>query len=210
VYEKIFSQAVLPEPVQILGLAMRPYSLGHELWLIRQDNPLSLLDASSTSVTAPKFLEAVLICSQTFDEISGMNRDWLIGLKLKLWNRRVKRFNIFDELEKFKKYQAAGSLEFPCQLPSQSADSGPSRYLGAPMLIRVHQFLVLNFRLTESQAWDYPFGLAKMHNAAWMEDNRRMEIKNAQDLKVDAERAKWMADHPDDGIEIIGKEEADA
>jgi len=78
------------------------------------------------------------------------------------------------------------------------------------MLIRVHQFLVLNFRLTESQAWDYPFGLAKMHNAAWMEDNRRMEIKNAQDLKVDAERAKWMADHPDDGIEIIGKEEADA
>jgi hypothetical protein len=68
----------------------------------------------------------------------------------------------------------------------------------------------LHFRLTEGQAWDYPFGLAKMHYATWMEDARRMEVKNESDLKVDVERAKWMAEHPDDGIEILEKEVADA
>ena len=200
-YEKLFAQAVLPAPVQVFGRELKTYSLGHELWFERQD----LLPVTALNVSTAAFL-----CLQNASEISGMNHDFLIRLKLKIWNRHIRKFNLFNEFKKFEAYRTAGSLELPCQSPAQSFDATPSRFLGSPFLIRLEQFLVLHFRLTESQAWDYPFGLAKMHYATWMEDARRMEVKNESDLKVDIERAKWMAEHPDDGIEILEKEAENA
>ncbi len=207
-YEDILSQAVLPAPVQVLGLALKPYSLGHELWLIRQDNPLAILFGNSKPIPAASLLEAALICEHTFDENREMNSSLWETFKIPHWAKRAaKKFNAFSELEKFQKYRDECLVEFPCQSPAKSSDSAPSRYLGAPFLIRVHSFLVSQFHLTSSQAWDEPFGFAKMRYAAWMEDNRRMEIKNESDLAVDAEREKWMKEHPDDGIEILSKED---
>ena len=193
--------------MQVLGLAMRPYSLGHELWLIRQSNPFALFAESPSHLTVPaKFPEAVLICSQSFEEAGAMNSDWLIRLKLKLWNRRTAHMNLFTEADIFRKYQSEGALRFPCNPPKQSSDSAPSRYVGAPFLIRVHQFLVMNFRLTQNEAWDFPFGLAQMYHAAWLEQNNQSEIKNEQDIQVDAEREKWMKEHPESGVEIVKEE----
>ena len=194
--------------MQVLGLAMRPYSLGHELWLIRQDNPLAVLFSDSKPIPAASLLEAALICEHTFDQNRAMNSSLWETFKIKLWAKRAgKKFNAFAELEKFQKYRNECLVEFPCQSPASSSDSAPSRYLGAPFLIRVHSFLVSQFHLTNSQAWDEPFGFSKMRYAAWMEENRRMEIKNEMDLKVDEAREKWMREHENDKPEIVGKED---
>ena len=39
----VFADALRPSPVRILRLPMRPYSLGHELILLQQRNPLLFL-----------------------------------------------------------------------------------------------------------------------------------------------------------------------
>jgi hypothetical protein len=196
VYEKLLAQAVLPAPVQVCGIALRPYSLGHELWLIRRDNPLALFSFSAeVQILGKHLLEAVLFCSQPFGEITDKEIP-------------DKEIDLPAEFKTFREYQLAGSLELPCQLPASRPDDQPSRYLGAPFLLRLHLFLVKEMNLTDEAAWNHPLGFAKMRYAAWMEENQRMEIKNEQDMQVDADRAKWMAEHPGDGIEILETKEA--
>lgn len=206
-YEKLLAQAVLPAPVQVLGLAMRPYSVGHELWLIRQDNPLATFSAGRGTVTAAHLFEAALICEHTQEQNLRLNSSLYELYKIKRWSKRAAvKFNAFTELKKFQAYRDAGSLELPCQLPAQSSDSGPSRFLGAPFLLRLHLFLTTQCRMNDSEAWDSPFGFAKIRHAAWLEENRRLEIKNEQDVKVDEARAQWEREHPESGLEIISNE----
>lgn len=40
-HEPLLSRAAAPTKTVVLGLLMRPYSLGHELFLLREDNPMA-------------------------------------------------------------------------------------------------------------------------------------------------------------------------
>ena len=163
-------------------MRLRPYSLGHELWLIREQNPLAL--EVGGDVTAKALLEAALICSQSHAECERMSRDWFLPLKLKLWTRRIQkgRFNYFDELESFRIHQASCSVSFKCSRPSRPT---PSRAMGTPFVLRLNQFLIEILRLTEAQAWDYPFGLAQMRFQAHHEEQGALEVENPHDASFD-------------------------
>ena len=100
-HEPALSRAALPAPVVCLGMLLRPYSLGHELWLIRESN--AALRGSIDGLPA-----AVLICSQTWDELKAMRSDHLLSLKLWLWKRRTRKLNRETELSAFLSYRAEG------------------------------------------------------------------------------------------------------
>lgn len=172
---------------------MRPYSLGHELHLLREQNPL--LSGGSGNVARADLAQAVLICSQTFEECRRMSFDWLIPLKLWVWRRRTRKLPIGPHVQAFLEYRQDGVRQFPGSNVTHS-DRAPGRQAGAPFLLRLYQFLVIEFRLTPSEAWDYPLGLAQMQFSTYWEEKGGFEIYNEHDAihdeavrKLDEEEA---------------------
>lgn len=183
-HEAALAQAALPAPTMILGLEMRPYSIGHEIWLIRQENPLVI-----GGEPEPRHVrEAALICCETWKGALAMRKDWLIVPKLKLWKWRTRKENLALAMADFYNYRRGGCLNFktePSGRPGQA-----TRLLGAPFLIRLIQFLVSTLRKTEEEVMDYPIGLAQMHYSAWLETEGCLQVYNEHDEKRD----KWIAE----------------
>ncbi len=194
-HETLFAQAALPAPARVLGLTLRPYSLGHELWLIREQNVFAVHHREKVSqLQILRHLPAaVLICSQTFDELQAVNTDLLFGLKAWIWRRRVKRMDVKGEVRGFMRYLQEGCLDFPGETPTKTRQSRES---GAPYLLRLHDFLMRHLGKSETEAWDYPLGLAQMRYAAFCEQEGCWEIQSEYDLEYAKARDEWMAQNP--------------
>jgi hypothetical protein len=50
----------------------------------------------------------------------------------------------------------------------------------------LQQWLILYLRLSEVEAWDYPYGLAKCRWACYWEQEQGLKIYNAHDAEFDA------------------------
>jgi hypothetical protein len=171
-HEPLLRRAAMPAPTRVLGLPLRPYSIGHELLLTSEDRP------AQTQLQA--LAAAVLICSNTFEENRRMPSDLLLTLKIKLWNRRIRKMDLARELLAFAAYRNEGSLEFPLSEFDSSGSSGHAP--GSPLILQLQQFMMLNFRLSENEAWDYPFGLAKQRWCAFYEREGGLRIKNRHEM----------------------------
>lgn len=200
-HEAAFAKAALPAPARVLGLNLRPFSLAHELWLIREQNPLSIHHSGDLTIETLKAAlpEAVLICAQRHEEIRAMSRDLFIGLKLWLWRRRLRDLDGDAELAAFLEYRTLGTLNFP----DEPADGEPGRELGAPLLLTLHAH-VMSLGHSESLAWDYPYGLAQMRFAAAAEMQNRLKIKNRFEAAHDQAFAEWEKQHPGNTLKFEG------
>lgn len=183
-HEAAFAKAALPAPAVILGLPMRPYSIGHELWLTRQKNPL----AGQGDCSRAQLEEAALVCSESWAGAREMNRDWLMIPKIKLWKWRMRKESTARAVELFRNYRAEGSITFPNESPNRGGQA--SRIPGAPFLLRLIRFLMDQNRLKESECLDYPLGLAHMHYCAYWESQGALEVYNEHDATRDA----WIAE----------------
>jgi hypothetical protein len=161
-------------------MLLRPYSLGHELWLSKLGNPLWFSDYANPR----ELYEAVLICSQTWRQIDQMPWEPLIRLKLWIWKRRSRKMNFKTELLKFSAYRDSGQVEFPLSEVTEPT-RGQSRLPGCPFLLRLQQWLMLNLRLSEAESWDYPYGMAKCRWACHWEQEEGLRIYNAHDAEFD-------------------------
>lgn len=179
-HEPLLARAALPAPVRILGLVLRPYSVGHELFLIRE----------TSEHAAPgigELCRAVWICAHTWDENRLAYTDPLARFKLWVWRKRLPKYACFPEaLSAFVRYRINGSLEFPPSEVLRTDRPGSDHLIGSPFLLRLQQFLMLELGFSESQAWDYPYGLAKCRWAAWCEEQGHLDIYNAQEEEFDA------------------------
>lgn len=180
-HEAALAQAAVPAPAVVLEMLLRPLSLGHVLLL----SDLRL-DASGEALPT-----AVLICCQTWQENLSTRQDRFINFKLWLWRRRIARAartipNYYtNELSKLQRYIEAGSLEFPAS-DVFKPDRGPApRLPGTPFVLRLQQWLITHLRLSETEAWDYPFGLSKMRWAAHWEQEGGLDIYNSHDEQFD-------------------------
>jgi hypothetical protein len=202
-HEAALAAAALPAPAFVLGMELRPYSIGHEIFLIRESNPLALYGESSRhggsvpvlpssaparpSDIRPSLAQAVLICCQSFEESRRICREWFAPLKLSLWRRRVAKLDTSTELVKFREYQLFGSLDFKHSSvvkPGQTISRTP----GSPFLLRLYQFLITHLQETPQSAWDYPLGLAKMQWQAYWESEGGLDIEN----ETEQEFEKWV------------------
>ena len=191
-HDAAFSEAAISGPSRdsfILGMVLRPYSIGHELCLQKSRNCLVCEDVGPIGGMGSRggmdpevaaLFEAVLVCSQTWREIERMERDRLIWLKMRIWGWRVRKANIQEGIKAFCRYRLAG-YSFP---PSKPVGEG-GRRPGGPVLARVIQFLVMRMRMTEVEAMDYPLGLAHWHFSTWLEGEGTLNIQNAAEKEFD-------------------------
>ena len=125
--------ATMPEPWQILGLRLRPFSLGHYKLLRRFD--CAFVAEESREGTRADLLLGVLCCSMLVDEFAKLVcnpaklkwfswlREWLycsrfnlpmpvneLDAQLRLWGRKIKWFNLESRVNMFKEYIAQQSV----------------------------------------------------------------------------------------------------
>ena len=186
-HEAALAQAALPAQSVILRLPLRAFSLGHLLRLVRHANPLITMSGDGfNDLPAPAqrtaLLWAVAICNQSWRQNQRRHR-WL-----RLWGWTVRNANWPLEIAEFRNYMADGSEDFPAELPRDN-EAGV-RFIGAPELIRLYQFL--GAHLPEREAalygdtlWDYPLGLARMLMTAYAETEGHMEIYNHRHAEHD-------------------------
>ncbi len=186
-HDAAFAVAALPSPARVLGLSLRPYSIGHELWLLREDSPFAKEDRVSTGPDSRSdLIRAVWTCSLTWKEIRGGRADWLKPLKLAIWTARLTRMD-FDQAETaFRDYLLLGSD----LAPTDRDPKDTSRPLGGPHLARLILFLIRELRKTEEEAFDYPMALANWHYATWLEKEGAVRVLNEDEVGF----LKWVAE----------------
>jgi hypothetical protein len=195
-HEPLFAQAALPAETTICGVPLRPYSLGHELYLIREKSPLLF----GGEALPPDLFQAIWICGSTWNEMQRPGYlDWL-----KLWiiDRRVRKCgDCAEEIEAFLQYRANGCLEFPLSEIAKPS-SGPSpRQAGAPFIGRLHHFLVTQYRLSIAEAWDFRCGEAKMRWMTHWEQEGGLDIYNDHDASFD----RYIQEQEARGKELNGR-----
>jgi hypothetical protein len=191
-HEAALSFAALPAPVRIFGLPMRPYSLGHEMFLIREQNPI--LSGDSATVSREKLAQAVLICSSSFQECRRFHSDYLASLKLAIFRRKTRKIDHGPEIEAFFEYRKDGTKSLPGG--RQTVKDADGRIAGAPFLLRLYQFLVVDLNTDPDAAWDYPLGLAMFQFATYWEERGTYsvfseldQLQNEALAALDAEEA---------------------
>jgi hypothetical protein len=190
-HEPLLALAALPAQAAVCGIPLRDYSLGHEVFLTRESNAFTLdfdehgrIREKLPEIFHGDLLEAVWICSSTWLECKQASASWSYLLKLWLLKRKVKRCNIAREAAAFREYRNMGSLMFPLSDITDPRKPTP-RPPGAPWILRLHAFLVAQYRLTIPQAWDFPLGEAKMRWGQFYEQEGGLNIYSEADASFD-------------------------
>lgn len=213
-HEAVLARAAMPPSVVCLGLLLRPYSIGHAVLLIR-DN---LIDAEPD---LPHLAQAVLICCQSWRENERMQFDRWLNFKLWIWKRRIRRQMTEDrrqnpssvlrplssELAVFRSYLEAGNAEFRISDAPRPEYSTSPRMPGSPFMLRLQQWLMTHFGLSEEAAWDYPLALAKMRWCAHWEQEGGLDIYNEHDAEFDRYVAEQEAKGAE-ALEVISNQKA--
>lgn len=198
----------MPAPAIVLGMLLRPYSIGHELCLLRYGNPL----AEGNESTPNQLSRAVLTCCQSWRENQRMIFDPLLSFKLLLWRFRrnvspaLRKLTFQEELKTFTTYRDAGSLEFPLAEVVRP-DRGPApRPPGSPFQLRLYEFLHQRWTREDAKEWrtpwDYPLGLAKMRWASHWEEEGGLEVQNHFDAERDRKEMEFWLEQEKEGQKL--------
>jgi hypothetical protein len=212
------ADAVLPPRAVVLGLPLMPYSIGCELQLHREESPFLLLsraafDALPAEAQCLALIRAVTICCKSPTDRPIRWRWCLAGCPVRLWPFKtvIQLGNGADfplAVAEFRNYIEAGRLEFRAELPS--GDDAPLRYIGAPEILRLYQFICRHIPRQEiaiwgKSAWDFPLGFARMLAQAHAEEQGGLEIFNHKTKVVEdymtqceAGRIAWQCATTDD------------
>jgi hypothetical protein len=192
-----FADCARPTPVAILRLALMPYSLGHEVLLLKERNPFVMCHVEQFSdlpleqqIYAVK--RAALICSQGWRSNHGRQK-WL-----RLWGWLTSKSDYALAIAEFRNYLNEGRM-LPSP-PSRHAvevlygkEDEKGRAMGSPLAAQLYNYVCANlgkFNVTPATAWDAPYSLAGMLYFAELESAGQIRIENAAEAGEQAELEK--------------------
>jgi hypothetical protein len=157
-----YLRAAVPEPVQVLGLRLKPFSLGHYLLLAR----FNCAYVTGATPTLGDLVLGALVCSQTYaDALDFLSGDWQQDVQK--WDVKLTRQNVDwkSRVTLLADYIRAGMVT-----PAYSATEGGSSPSGAPWteLLRVG---LLEMGLTEEEVLNRPLALSWWSYLTWREVN---------------------------------------
>lgn len=194
-----YASACIPDSFTVLGLRLKPLSLGHYLMMTRFG--CAYASDTETTIGLDDLVTGALICSMTFEECNAffdlpkieffslrnfrsLGRAWYLskklgptGYEIRLWGeeftKQVKKsqtFNILSEAQRFQRYILASS-EMPHYYDGDNKTDKPS---GAHWSIGLHSFLLT--RYSESEAMNLPIKQAFMEYCKWAEEQGTIEL----------------------------------
>jgi hypothetical protein len=155
-----YLQASIQEPVNVLGLNLNPFSLGHLFLMRRYECPFASDDPNEMAGCGDLML-ACVICSRTYEEflefIHDIDFKWLNewDKKVSKWFRK-KQLDALEEFQKFNNYRQT-ALYIPYVSPTSSDPGTPS---GAHWSMTIYQFMTKELGYTTSEALNMPLAQA--------------------------------------------------
>jgi hypothetical protein len=149
--------AVVPEPVRILGLELKPFSAGHILLLHRTGNVFAV----GGELSEEHLASAVFLCAQDFRAGLASLSDPETPKWIAKWRKKVGAFDLSASVQLFQDYIKNGS-EFPLQYsakPQKGVASVPITNLPAVHVVRCQ--LKHYYHVSEDEFWNMPWGLAQ-------------------------------------------------
>src|SRR3954467_10158855 len=105
-----YFRAAIPEPFRILGLKLKPFSLGHYFTLKRFDS--AFVADETRKATREELIFAVLVCSMDHrDFLEFIERPRAVEKECKRWGKKCGIFDFPSKLELFKGYLAEGTKQ---------------------------------------------------------------------------------------------------
>ena len=210
--------ALLPDPVRVLGLTLRPFSLG-ALNMLQRKKCTSFVDGFHKSPESiinyvSDFLTTVLVCSMTYEEMREADEQDVITLcerivykdktfrefyKKAVFSSYVQRWN--EEIEKACSDNSINMLQEMAKVQEYIKQSfaGPDSYpiendkdntfrSGAPWEQSLRDFLLTKY--TVSEAMNLPLALAFWEWSKEAENNKQISIKTDDDMDAIKELKK--------------------
>lgn len=202
-HEHLFSNSAFAEGASVLNLALRPYSIGHEILLHKISNPLATYSRESLKelpedVQRGKLFSAVFICART----------WKQNHARITWPRLTMLFRMHletaVEVEKFQQYRAIGCADFP-MVKMPRVKGAPYHYFGAPEAARLLMFAQQNElqRLCAADtAFDVPMAFARMLYLAHLETEGAVWVENYHDRETQVRQEEWKKSNPENTFSV--------
>jgi hypothetical protein len=169
-----YLQQVIPDPFTILGLELRPLSIGRLLLLHR----FGLL-ASGHLKDFPDLVLAVMICSRPVSEVSAFLRSRRLPLAMWLWRKRVGR-NPERMATAFGLFQRYAKRP---QIGVNTHDNEPEGAPGAPWLQHLRVELLSKCHWTIGDIEERPYGEAVWDYYTYWENLGKLDIDEGERLE---------------------------
>lgn len=99
-----FFKAAIPEPFVILGLRLKPFSLGHYILMNRFE--VAFVAAGEATADIPDLVLGVLICSKTYDDFLAFIDREDCQKQVEEWGEKIGMFEFVDKVKIFSEYIA--------------------------------------------------------------------------------------------------------
>lgn len=193
-HDATFADAFRPPRFTVLRLDLMDFTIGHELLLWQRRNPLVVtpheeFNQLPWNVKIKALSQAVLICCRRTPR-------WASA-----WGRRCSRLDFDAEVQTFRDYRAAGSLDLPtAKMPKTQGH--PYHYFGGPELARLINYVTRRHSVMiqthfSGSPLNFPLGLARILYLVEAETDGGVWIKNHLDLEADVQRAAYEKAHPE-------------
>lgn len=191
----------IPTPYRILGLRLRPFSLGHLLILER-------IECGYITGEDPKFEDlilGVLFCSMTWEEGCALLDDPRFPKIVGRWSRKINRtwfgmfprgFNIIEKARLFVEYLEAGMQRAKAFVKEGASDQA----ISSPPEQMMKVVLMAELGFTESEIMNRPLRLCWRDYITVAERSGRVQAFDAEEqaslqAQADAFHKVWMKRH---------------
>mgnify|MGYP005992408037 FL=1 len=189
-----YYEAAIPEPVELLGQRLMPYSLGHHILLERFDNPFVV----GGDADAADLFSAVLICCSTYEEFIKLIREENLIDLVKKWAAKLGKFDLNKVANSFKNYIDDSFENFPKYWVEQKYSDAKS---GANFAQAIKIRLLRSTNLTETEILNRPLALSVWDVCTILEQDGAITLFSKQD-EENQDKAKqfeeWLAKLPEE------------
>lgn len=162
----------------MLGLKLHNYTIGHEIALIRQGNPLVTYSEKSFDELPKDAKRLALVMAVNVCCKKNRVSQWLMGI-------RSHSVPLNGTIATIREYLTVGSQDLPTtRMPRQQGV--PFHYFGGPELARLLNYVTAtHWKMIDAHfggsPLNFPFGLAKMLYSAHLESEGSIWIVNEKD-----------------------------
>jgi hypothetical protein len=184
---RAYPNAALPQPVQILGLKLKPLSLGHVILMKRHD--VAFVAESDAVAGIEDLIMGVLICSMTFDEWQKFEESEGLFNEITRWGRRVAfqlsrrkgaNFNILEKFCLFNEYVSTA-----CRVPQMWIENeGQTSRTDTPWYVAVKMCLMGQLNYSQTEAMNCPLQQAILEYCRHAESTGAIRLMTEDEIKM--------------------------
>jgi len=142
--QKVFQYAMDPPTHVVMGVELRPLTLGH-LWLLHKHTDIF----NDNDPTIGSLVVACTICMVNHSDYERVKRKWWMPIFLMWWGRKCKKFDFHKEYIAFLDY-----IKTNCEQAEFRFDPKRARAMGSPWHFRMLSGLMSSFAMSVEDAMD--------------------------------------------------------